>query len=89
METSTTKWEEISFPGPFSVGVRSCRKPRIVRVQGLLAWEEQAPTEEKCGGVRMGGGGHPTFCEGMILGDLGIFEKVCRWLISRFDDIVS
>ena len=25
----------------------------------------------KCGGVRIGGGGHTTFCEGMILDDFG------------------
>ena len=55
------KWEEISFPGPFSVCVRSCRGPRIVRVQGLLAWKERVPTDGKCGGVRIG--------EGIILGD--------------------
>ena len=26
---------------------------------------------EMWGGVRIGGGGHTTFCEGMILGDFG------------------
>ena len=32
-----------------------------MRVQGLLAWEERAPTDGKCRGVRIG--------EGIILGD--------------------